>query len=109
MACPSKATALYGAIEWGLRDIEFLTPFIFSSNMGTFYTQVDMHNNTRLVINDYVTDVDYFILIITNKDGDNAVLMKHEDVASKRGEVVDFVWIAQKLKKKWRVDYQSTT
>jgi hypothetical protein len=108
---PSKAVGLYAGIEWGLRDIKFLSPFIFSSNMGTFYVQVSTHFETKVLINDYTSSVDYYVLIIKNKDGDNAVLMKHEDISSHRNESVDFKWIAKHLKKKWRVDFspQSTT
>jgi hypothetical protein len=109
MGCPSKVIALYAGIEWGLRDITFLSPFIFSSNLGVFYVQECIHVDSQVLINDYVTDVDYFILLIKNKDGDNAVLMKHEDIMPYRNEVVDFTWIAKNWKKKWRVDYQSTT
>ncbi len=109
MSFPSKAVALYAGIEWGLRDIAFLSPFIFSSNVGVFYVQECTHADSKVLINDYVNDVDYFVLLIKNKDGDNAVLMKSKAVMPYKNKVVDFTWIAKHLKKKWRVDYQSTS
>jgi len=105
----SKAVGLYAGIEWGLRDITFLSPFIFSSNKGTFYVQVCTHYETKVLINDYTSSVDYYVLIIKNKDGDNAVLMKHEDISSHRNKSVDFKWIAKHLKKKWRMDFRQST
>jgi hypothetical protein len=106
---PSKAIGLFAGIEWGLKDIKILSPFIFSSDKGVFYVQVSTHFDTSILINDYQSKPDYFVLIIKNKEGDNSVLLKEEDVLQHKNKYVDFKWIAKHLKKKWRVDFHQST
>lgn len=111
MTCPSKVIALYGCIEWGLRDVKFLSPSSFTCNQGTFRCHAVDHEDARIFIHwreDQMGD-EYDVYIIKNKKGDNCVLFKSQDLEDMSNKWVSFEWIAKNLKKKWRIDIQSTT
>jgi hypothetical protein len=109
--CLSKAVALYASIEWGLRDIEFLSPHSFRCNHGTFRCCVVDHEDSTIFINwrEDQREDEYDVYIIRNKEGDNAVLFRSIDLEPMSNKWVSFEWIAKHLKKKWRVDFPPST
>lgn len=112
MTCPSKVIALYGCIEWGLRDVEFLSPSSFRCNQGVFRVQAVNHEDTKVFIHwrEDQKDDEYEVYIIKNKmHGDNCVLFKAQDLEDMSNKWVSFKWIAKNLRKKWRIEIQSTT
>lgn len=110
MTCPSKAIALYGTMEWGLKNIEFLSPYSFRCNHGLFYCRVKDHEDSKIFVEWYEQrqDDEYVVYIIPNKKGDNAVLFLAKDIDPMSNKYMSFEWIAKHLKKKWRVDLTYT-
>lgn len=112
MTSPSKAIALYASIEWGLRDIEFLSPHSFKCNHGTFRCHVVDHKDAKVFMHwrEDQRDDEYDVYVIRNKElGDNAVLFRSKDLEPMSNKWVSFEWIAKNLKKKWRVDFHPST
>ena len=111
MDYPSKLIALYGSLEWGLRDITFLSPFSFRCNHGEFLCRARNHEDAKIFVEWLEDERDdwYVVYIIPNKAGDNCVLFKSVDIAEMSNKWITFEWIAKKYKKKWRIDIQSTT
>jgi len=108
LTSPSKAFGLYASIEWGLRDVKFLSPHSFSASNGThtwcFYCCLHEYDtNFDLLIPEF--DDDYLILSIPNKDGDNCVLLEKTDCAEFMNQKVSMKWIATKIKRKWGVTF----
>lgn len=109
--CLSKAFGLYGAMEWGLKDVEFLSPHSFRCNHGTFYCRKWSHEDYKIFVEWYDDEKDdeYVIYLIPNKEGDNCVLFKAKDIAPMSNKWITFEWIAKNLKRKWRMDYHPFT
>lgn len=109
---PSKLIGLYASIEWGLRDIKFLSPHSFSSNHGTFTCAYKTHEDGKVFVSwrEDMRDDEYDVFIIRNKElGDNAVLFRSKDLEPMSNKWITFEWIAKHLKKKWRVDFHPST
>jgi len=112
MTSPSKVIGLYASIEWGLRDIEFLSPQFFRCNHGKFGCHFVDHEDGKIFISwrEDMRDDEYDVYVIRNKErGDNAVLFKAKDLEPMSNKWVTFEWIAKHLKKKWRVDFLPST
>jgi hypothetical protein len=111
MTSLSKAIALYGSLEWGLRDIEFLSPHSFRCNHGEFLCRMWNHEDAQIFVEWLEDERDdwYVVYIIPNKVGDNCVLFKSADIAEMSNKWISFEWIAKKYKKKWRIDYHPST
>ena len=109
---PSKPLGLYAAMEWGLRNIKFLSPFSFCGSKGdneiTFYVSWQKHdNNFSLKVPEF--NEQFLIMYIPNKSGDNAVLLSREDCLSSMGSLVDMKWIAKRIKRKWNMTLYLTS
>lgn len=92
-------------IEWGLRDIEFLSPSSFKAQgkdrKHTFHAAITSHYNTMVDIP--VFDEEFLVMLIDNKEGDNLILLTHNDCVEVKGTSVDFHWLAPRIKKKFHV------
>ena len=105
---PSKPFGLYARLEWGLRDVKFLSPFSFSaSREGKTYTfgvlMTDYNSNMDVVLPG--NHEHYLILCIANKQGDNCVLLDGNICRSPK--VVSLKWIGENLKRKFYVKLTS--
>ena len=102
---PSKPFGLYAMMEWGLRDVKFLSPFSFSANTGdstlTFHVSIQDHTEAHEVELPAI-DEQYLILYIPNKRGDNCVVIDAKDCPSV-DTFVEFKWVAKHLKRKFYV------
>lgn len=101
---PSKPIGLYAAMEWGLKNVKFVSPFSFcGSKEGKELTfQVSWQDHAEdfsLLIPEF--NEQYLIMYIPNKKGDNAVLLTREDCLSSMGSRVNMKWIAERIKTKW--------
>lgn len=105
MTYPSKALGLIAAVEWGLGDIEFPSPYFFSGTFDgkryTFHAIIVEHFNTMVDIP--VFEEDFIFLLIKNKRGDNLILLTKNDCMEVMGTSVDFEWVAPKIKKRIHV------
>tara|TARA_R100000951_G_scaffold78799_1_gene66561 strand:+ start:2944 stop:3249 length:306 start_codon:yes stop_codon:yes gene_type:complete len=95
-------------MEWGLRDVKFLSPFSFSANkQGKTYTFgvliTDYNDNMDVVLP--VSHEQYLIVCIANKKGDNCVLL--DGGLCRSPKVVSMKWIGQNLKRKFYVRFTS--
>jgi len=102
--CPSKPVGLYAAIEWGLRDIKFLSPFSFSGTKnGSEHTFYCIMKDYDKEFNVYIPSfTEQFICItLPNKSGDNSILLSNKDCEHVMGKKVSMLWLSEKLKKKW--------
>lgn len=103
--CHSKALGLVCVIEWGLGDIEFLSPSSFKAKgkdrKHTFHAIITSHYNTMVDIP--VFDEEFLVMLIDNKEGDNLILLTHNDCVDVKGTSVDFHWLAPRIKKKFHV------
>lgn len=110
--CPSKPLGLYAALEWGLRDITFLSPFSFRATKGsvnlTFHCIMTDHDNNLNIFIPKFTE-EFLCLYIPNKKGDNTVVLTREDCKDVMGSKVSMQWIADKLKKKWEMTLSQTS
>lgn len=97
-------------MEWGLKDVEFLSPYSFRCNHGLFYCRQRNHEDSKIFIEWYDDEKDheYVVYLIPNKRGDNCVLFRAKDIAPMSNKWVTFEWIAKHLKKKWRIDVSTT-
>lgn len=109
---PSRPLGLYAAMEWGLGNIKFLSPFSFCGSRGG--KTMDFH----VVFNEYdeVYDIDlpefneqFLILLIPNKPGDNTVVLSREDCKEKMGKKVSMAWVATRIKRKWTMNLSRTS
>ena len=109
--CPSKAFGLYTSIEWGLSGVKTLSPFSFQGCKGdrdiTFHSVITEADGYSVGIPQF--DEDFLLLCIANKKGDNCVVLTKEDCKESMGKSVDFKWIAKHLKRKFNVQYSSTS
>jgi len=110
MTSLSKGFGVYAMIEWGLRDIEFLSPQTFSACKGT--RRMSFHVHAENYDKDFTVsipkfDTDFLLLFIPNKEGDNCVILTRADTWEKRASRVDMTWIAKKLKRKWNARLQT--
>lgn len=101
---PSKFFGLYAAIEWGLKSVNFFSPHSFSgvNNNGgstSFFCVMSDHKDYEVHIPENKDD--YVILCITNKNGDNCVLMKSSDCSGKTLSMQDMVPL---IKRKFRIE-----
>lgn len=98
-------------MEWGLKDVKFISPHSFRCNHGEFLCRVWGHEDSKIFIEwlDDESDDLYVVYIIPNKEGDNCVLFKAKDVAPMSNKWVTFKWIAENLKKKWRITVSPST
>lgn len=100
----SKGFGAFAAIEWGLRDVKFLSPQTFSGSKNgrtmTFHVHAENYDKDFTVGVPYF-DTDFLLLFIPNKEGDNCVILTRADSWEKRASRVDMTWIARKLKRKW--------
>lgn len=110
--CPSKPVGLYAAIEWGLRDVKFLSPYSFCGSKDS------VNLTFHCIMSDYDSDFNVYIpsfsekyicIVIPNKSGDNGVVLTHEDCREVMGKKVSMKWIAEKLKKKWAMPISPTS
>jgi len=102
--CPSKFFGLYAAIEWGLKSIEFFSPHSFggTANNGSsasFFCVMSEHKNFEVHIPE--NNDEYVILCITNKNGDNCILMKSSECSGKLLSMQDMVPL---IKRKFRIE-----
>lgn len=91
-------------IEWGLRDIEFLSPQTFSAKKGN--RRMSFHVHAENYDKDFTVsvpkfDTDFLLLFIPNKEGDNCVVITRADSWERIESRVDMTWISKKLKRKW--------
>jgi len=100
----SKGFGAFAAIEWGLRDVKFLSPQIFSGKKNgrtmTFHVHAENYDKD-FTVSMPKFNTDFLLLFIPNKEGDNCVIMTKEDSWDKIESRVDMTWIASKLKRKW--------
>ena len=87
----SKGIALLMSVEWGLRDIRFLSPHSFSASKDEkvfeFFVYTSPHDdNFDVMIPEFNNE--YLILFIPNKTGDNCVLMTCVDCLESMGSKV---------------------
>lgn len=94
------------SIEWGLGDIKFLGPHSFRASFGgrqfSFHVEHVEHFNTMIDIPVFETDL--LLLLITNKRGDNLILLSRKDMMEVMGTSIDFEWVAPFVKKKLRIN-----
>lgn len=102
----SKGFSLLMSIEWGLRDIKFLSPHSFSAKKDgkvfCFDVCTSIHDDNFDVFLP-VFDNEYLIMFIPNKSGDNCVLMTKIDCSEMMGNKVSMKWISDRIKRKWNV------
>lgn len=105
---PSKPLGLYAAMEWGLKNVKFLSPFSFCGSKDgkemTFHTYMEDHDKNFDVFIPEFTE-DYIILFIPNKAGDNSIVLTLEDCLSEMGNKVSMEWLAKRIKRKWAMEY----
>ena len=108
LTSPSKAFGLYASIEWGLRNVKFLSPHSFCASNETdtwsFHTYVSEYDAEFNVFLPEFDD-DYIILSIPNKGGDNCVLMDKASCKECMNQKVSMKWIATRIKRKWNATY----
>lgn len=93
------------AMSWGLEVKKLSTPFFYTTKDGkqnSFWIEVQNHRDSELDIKMKKSNVDYAIIVIPNKRGDNLILFKY-------GELYDlpnytFESLASKLIYKERID-----
>jgi hypothetical protein len=106
----SKGFGAFAAIEWGLRDLKFLSPQTFSGRKGsremTFTVHAENYDSDFSVSVPYF-ETDFLLLFIPNKEGDNCVVLTRADTWEKRGLKVDMTWISKKLKRKWNANLKA--
>lgn len=107
----SKGFGLYAMIEWGLRDVRFLSPQTFSGKKGerTMTFTAAMRNYDK----DFMVpipgfDTNYLILFIPNKEGDNCIILEEKKGVVWNEDKVSLNWIANNLKRKWNARYKTT-
>lgn len=97
-------------IEWGLRDIEFLSPQTFSAckkgRRMSFHVHAENYDKD-FTVSVPKFDTDFLLLFIPNKEGDNCVILTRPDTWEKIGQRVDMVWISKKLKRKWNANLKT--
>lgn len=102
----SKGIALLMSVEWGLRNIRFLSPHSFSAEKDgkvfCFDVCTSIHDDSFDVMLP-AFDNEYLIMFIPNKSGDNCVLMTNNDCTEMMGKKVSMKWIADRIKRKWNV------
>jgi len=100
----SKGFGAFAAIEWGLRDVKFLSPQTFSGSKNgramTFTVHAENYDED-FTVSIPKFDTDFLLLFIPNKEGDNCVILTRADSWERRESRVDMTWIARKLKRKW--------
>lgn len=103
--CLSKALSIMVSVEWGLGNIKFLSPYSFSADFDgktfTFHACQTEHFNTMVDIPEF--DEQLMLMLISNKRGDNLILMTHRDCKEVMGTSIDFEWIAPRIKKKMEI------
>lgn len=97
-------------MEWGLRDIEFLSPQTFSACKNG--RRMSFHVHAENYDKDFTVSIpkfgtDFLIVFIPNKEGDNCVVLTKEDSWEKRDSRVDMIWISKKLKRKWNANLKA--
>ena len=106
----SKGFGLYAAIDWGLRDVKFLSPQTFSGKKNgramTFHVHAENYDKD-FTVSVPKFDTDFLLLFIPNKEGDNCVILTKPDTWDKIGQRVDMTWIARKLKRKWNANLKT--
>ena len=110
--CPSKPLGLYAAIEWGLRDVKFLSPFSFCGSKDdithTFHCSMqDYDDDFKVYIPEFTED--FIVIFLPNKKGDNNILLTNEDCKEVMGTKVSMEWIANRIKKKWATKISRTS
>jgi len=104
--CPSKVVGLYAALEWGLRNIEFLGPYSFCGRKDnvnlTFHCNMQDYDEDFMVYVPEFTEK-FICLTFPNKKGDNSVVLTREDCIPVMKTKVSMKWIAEKLKRKWEM------
>jgi len=106
----SKGFGLYAVMDWGLRDIRFLSPQTFSGkkdgrSMAFFVHSEEYDEDFKISIPHF--DTEFLIVFIPNKEGDNCVVLTHADASEKIGCRVEMTWIAQNLKRKWHANLKT--
>lgn len=101
----SKILGCLCVIEWGLRDIVFLSPSSFEAEANgkryTFHACIIEHFNTMVDIP--VFEEDFLVMCIANKSGDNTIVLTHDDCKEVMGTSVDFHWVAGFIKKRMSI------
>jgi len=107
--CPSKPFSLFTSLDWGLRDVKVTSPFSFSARKNglemSFKCVIMYHNNGMVMMKKY--DEDYLLLLIPNKKGDNFIVLTKEDCEEQMEELVSFEWLAPRIKRKTRFEYET--
>tara|TARA_R100001463_G_scaffold28337_4_gene64863 strand:- start:22589 stop:22942 length:354 start_codon:yes stop_codon:yes gene_type:complete len=111
MTCLSKSFGIYAMMEWGLRDVKFLSPQTFSGKKGgrtmTFTAAMRSYDKDFMVpIPNFETN--YLILFIPNKEGDNCIILEERDGMVWNEDKVSLNWIALNLKRKWNAKLKTT-
>ena len=109
---PSKPLGLYAAMEWGLGNIKFLSPFSFCGTKGeselTFHVSIqDYDKGFNLLLPKF--NEQFLILFIPNKSGDNTILLSKEDCEMKMGSLVSMEWLSKYIKRKWNMTLSRTS
>jgi len=106
----SKGFGLYAAMDWGLRDIRFLSPQTFSGKKDgrtmSFFVHLEEYDEDFTISIPHF-DTEFLIAFIPNKEGDNCVILTHKDASEKIGCRVEMTWISQNLKRKWNANLKA--
>jgi hypothetical protein len=100
----SKIFGLIAVIEWGMSDLELLTPYSFSAvgkyGRKSFMTHITEHKDFYVDIPEHTND--FLILFITNKHGDNCVIMSRKNTDP---GPMHFKDISTRIINKFRLEY----
>ena len=107
---PSKVVAAYAVLNWGMRDVKISSPCFFSAiskdKRTTFCCSVQDHNNATIDIPTDVSESEYMVFCIPNKQGANLIVLDSRDLKDRSGDNVSFEWLADKIKRKDRIEFK---
>ena len=105
---PSKVVATFGMLNWGMCDFNIASPYSFSAVSNgksvSFTCSAQNHDNPTILIPMLDPNTQFTCFVILNKKGDNLIVVDNKDIESSQGKSVSFEWIADKIKRKYRVE-----
>jgi len=93
------------AMSWGLRVDDSSTPFFHTTKdnkKNSFWIEIQNHRDSELDLEIPQADVDFGIVVIPNKRGDNLILFKYQELIDLPDHT--FETLASKLIYKERID-----